>query len=79
MWRRLQGRREAVGVILVSGQGQGKSGGRRGCRRRRWVVGEVQGGRRGSVGLGAWGAAPATAVKIKTEREKKADKWLSQA
>lgn len=31
------------------------------------MVGEVQGGRRGSVGLGAWGAAPATAVAVEAE------------
>lgn len=60
-----------VGGVLVRRQGQGKGGGCCG-RRRRWrVVGEVQGGSRGPVGLGSWGAAPAAAVKRGRESEKR--------
>lgn len=57
-----------MGGVLVSRQGQGEGGGC-GCsrRRRRRVVGEVQGRRRGPVGLGAWGAAPAAAVTVEVE------------
>jgi len=40
------------------------------------VVGKVQGGSRGPVELGAWGAAPAAAVKI--EKQEKGAR-LSQA
>lgn len=60
-----------MGGALVSHQGQGESGGCCGRGGRRRVVGEVQGGSRGPVGLGAWGAAPAAAVK----REKKRERW----
>ena len=71
MWRGLQGRGEAVGGALVSHQRQGEGGGCCCCGRRgrRRVVGVVKGGTRGPVGLGAWGAAPAAAIK--RERKKK--------
>lgn len=57
-----------MGSVLVSSQGQRKGGGCCcGRRRSRRVVGEVQGGSRGPVGLGAWGAAPAAAVTVEVE------------
>lgn len=49
-----------MGRVLVNSQGQGEGGGS--CRRR-WVVGKVQGGSRGSVGFSAWGVTPAAAVR----------------
>lgn len=64
-----------MGGVLVGGQGQGEGGGCCcGRCRRRWVVGEVQGGSRGPVGLGAWGAAPAAAVK-----RKRRERWRQEA
>lgn len=56
-----------MGATLVSRQGQGKRGGCCRGRHRRRVVGEMQGGSRGPVGLGAWGAAPAAAVTVEVE------------
>lgn len=63
--RGLQGRGKAVRGALVRRQGEGG-----GCCGRRWRrrVGEVEGGSRGPVGFGAWGAAPAAAVE--RDREK---------
>lgn len=47
------------------------------------MLGKVQGGSRRPVGLGAWGAAPAAAVKkgnkIKRERREERGARLSQA
>lgn len=77
MWvrRGLQGRGEAVGGALVSRQGQREGGGC--CRWRRWVVGRVQRGSRGPVGLRARGAAPA-AVKRKVRRSRVKSGVISQ-